>query len=165
MRRWHYVTGFLLFGILLWLLLVWMPGEGGMQGSASGEAGTTKTVVETDRAPAAIGPYSQGVIAGNTLYLAGQIGLVPETGELAGDDIVSQARQAFRNLQAVCEAGGYGFEDVVSVEVYLADLDNYEVFNKIYAEYFEGYRPARAVTEVSRIPRDALVEIKMTAVK
>ncbi|MDZ7772470.1 MAG: Rid family detoxifying hydrolase [Balneolaceae bacterium] len=161
MRRWHYVVGFLLLGALLWLLLIKLPGQGEPR---VGEA-TPKTVVETDRAPEAIGPYSQGVIAGNTLYLAGQIGLVPETGELAGEGMEAQARQVFRNLQAVCEAGGFGFEDVVSVEVYLADMGHYEAFNKIYAEYFEGYRPARAVTEVSRIPRDALLEIKMTAVK
>lgn len=164
MRRWHYVAGFLLLGALLWLLLVWRPGEGGMRPDTA-ETGTPKTVVETDRAPAAIGPYSQGVVAGNTLYLAGQIGLVPETGELAGDSMEAQARQVFRNLRAVCEAAGFGFEDVVSVEVYLADMDHYGAFNTIYAEYFEGYRPARAVTEVARIPRDALVEIKMTAVK
>ncbi len=157
MKRWLTATAFILAGAVLWYGLVYLPGPDG--------SGSDKTVIETDGAPAAIGPYSQGVVAGETLYLAGQIGLVPETGELAGDSLEAQVRQTFRNLRAVCEAGGFDFSDVVSVEVYLADLDDYETFNAIYREYFEGYRPARAVLEVSRLPRDALVEIKMTAVR
>lgn len=155
MKRWLTATAFVLAGAALWYGLFYLPGPDG----------SDKTVIETDGAPAAIGPYSQGVVAGETLYLAGQIGLVPETGELAGDSLEAQVRQTFRNLQAVCEAGGFDFSDVVSVEVYLADLDDYEAFNAIYREYFEGSRPARAVLEVSRLPRDALVEIKMTAVR
>lgn len=149
--------GLLLAGVTLWVVLVSFPDTQTSQ----------KTVVETDKAPAAIGPYSQGVVAGETLYLAGQIGLVPESGELAGDslDLEAQARQTFRNLRAVSEAAGYSFSDVVSVEVYLADMDDYGDFNAIYGEFFEGYRPARAVVEVARLPRDALVEVKMTAVK
>lgn len=155
MKRWLTATALVLAGAALWYGLVYLPGP----------EGADKTVIETERAPAAIGPYSQGVVAGNTLYLAGQIGLVPETGELAGETLEAQVRQTFRNLRAVCKAGGFDFSDVVSVEVYLADLDDYDAFNAIYREYFEGYRPARAVLEVSRLPREARVEIKMTAVR
>lgn len=155
MKKWMIPLGLLLAGAAIWLVLAYLPDS----------QTSRRTVIETDRAPAAIGPYSQGVVAGETLYLAGQIGLVPETGELAGDSLEAQARQTFRNLRAVCEAAGYSFSDVVSVDVYLADMDHYGAFNAIYGEFFEGYRPARAVVEVARLPRNALVEVKMTAVK
>jgi 2-iminobutanoate/2-iminopropanoate deaminase len=104
-------------------------------------------------------------LVGNTLYAAGQIGLVPETGELAGEDLESQTRQALNNLQAVLEEAGFTMNEVVSVDVYLKNLDDYSEFNEIYAEYFSESKPARAVVEVSRIPRDAKVEIKLEAVK
>lgn len=104
-------------------------------------------------------------MVGNTLYAAGQIGLVPETGELAGEDLESQTRQTLNNLRAVLEAAGYSLSDVVSVDVYLDDLENYSVFNDIYSEYFSESKPARGVVEVARIPRDAKVEIKLVAVK
>jgi 2-iminobutanoate/2-iminopropanoate deaminase len=126
-----------------------------------------RTIIQTENAPTAIGPYSQAVVVGNTLYAAGQIGLVPETGELAGDDLESQTRQTLDNLKAVLEAGGFSLSDsdVVSVDVYLDDLDNYTAFNEIYSEYFYDSKPARGVVEVSRIPRDAKVEVKLMAVK
>lgn len=124
-----------------------------------------RSIIQTDNAPAAIGPYSQAVMVGNTLYAAGQIGLVPETGELAGEDLESQTRQTLNNLRAVLEAAGYSLSDVVSVDVYLDDLENYSVFNDIYSEYFSESKPARGVVEVARIPRDAKVEIKLVAVK
>lgn len=121
-------------------------------------------VIVSDAAPEAIGPYSQGIRSGNTLWFSGQIGLDPETGELSGD-IESQTRQVFRNLQAVGDAAGFSLGDVVAVEVYLADIGHYQAFNEIYAEYFEEDPPARAVVEVSELPRGALVEVKMTAVR
>lgn len=123
-----------------------------------------RIIIQTDNAPAAIGPYSQGILAGHTLYTAGQIGLVPETGEMAGEDLESQARQTLDNLNAVLEEAGFSMNDVVSVDVYLSDLSDYSAFNEIYAEYFSESRPARAVVEVTRIPRDAKVEIKLVAV-
>lgn len=123
-----------------------------------------RTIIQTDNAPAAIGPYSQAIMVGNTLYTAGQIGLVPGTGEMAGEDLESQSRQALDNLKAVLEEAGFSMEDVVSVDVYLHDLDDYSAFNEIYAEYFSESKPARAVVEVSGIPRDAKVEIKLVAV-
>lgn len=123
-----------------------------------------QTVIETENAPAAIGPYSQGIVAGNTLYAAGQLGLLPETGLMAGDGLEAQTRQAMENLGAVLEAAGMGFENVVSVDVFLTDIENFLAFNAIYSEYFTQNRPARAVVEASRLPRDALVEIKLIAV-
>ncbi|MDZ7720490.1 MAG: RidA family protein [Balneolaceae bacterium] len=124
-----------------------------------------RTIIQTKNAPAAIGPYSQAILVGNTLYAAGQIGLVPESGELVGEDLESQTRQALHNLQAVLEEAGFTMNDVVSVDVYLSDLNDYSAFNEIYAEYFLEGRPARGVVEVSRIPRDAKVEIKLVAVR
>jgi len=129
------------------------------------EETSRRTLIQTENAPAAIGPYSQAILVGNTLYAAGQIGLVPGTGELAGEDLESQTRQIFHNLQAVLEEAGFTMQDVVSVDVYLNDLDDYSSFNEIYAEYFSESKPARGVVEVSRIPRDAKVEIKLVAVR
>ncbi|NBC02525.1 MAG: deaminase [Bacteroidetes bacterium] len=129
------------------------------------EKPSQRTIIQTENAPAAIGPYSQAILVGNTLYAAGQIGLVPETGELAGEDLESQTRQTLHNLQAVLDEAGFTMNDVVSVDVYLRNLDDYSSFNEIYTEYFSESKPARGVVEVSRIPRDAKVEIKLVAVK
>lgn len=124
-----------------------------------------RIIIETEHAPAAIGPYSQGIVTGNTLYASGQIGLVTGTGELAGEDLESQTRQTLENLRAVLNAAGFSMNDVISVDVYLDDLENYSAFNEIYAEYFAEVKPARAVVEVAGIPRDAKVEIKLVAVE
>ncbi|PWN06747.1 hypothetical protein DDZ15_08955 [Rhodohalobacter mucosus] len=126
---------------------------------------TEKIIIDTDEAPAAIGPYSQGILAGNTLYAAGQLGLDPETGEMAGEDLESQTRKALDNLGVVLEAAGMSFQDVVSVDVFLSDIENFSAFNTIYSEYFTETLPARAVVEAARLPRDALVEIKAVAVR
>jgi len=126
---------------------------------------TEKEIIHTENAPGAVGVYSQAVRAGNTLYLAGQIGLIPGSGDLAGDDTESQTRQTLDNIQAVLEAAGYQLTDVVQAQVYLDDLDDYGLFNEIYVEYFPENPPARAVVEASRIPLDAKVEIMVTAVK
>lgn len=126
---------------------------------------SNRTIIQTENAPAAIGPYSQAILVGHTLYAAGQIGLIPGTGEMAGEDLESQTRQALNNLQAVLDEAGFTMRDVVSVDVYLSDLNDYSAFNDIYAEYFSESKPARGVVEVSRIPRDARVEIKLVAVR
>lgn len=123
-----------------------------------------KRVIKTDDAPGAIGIYSQAIEAGNTLYLSGQIGILPENKELAGDDIRSQTHQALKNIRAVLDAAGYNMEDIVSAQVFIADMDDYAAFNEVYVEYFPHDPPARAVVEVSRIPLDAKVEIKTIAV-
>ncbi len=123
-----------------------------------------RQVITTDRAPEAIGPYSQGILAGNTLYAAGQIGLNPLSGEMAGDDLESQTIQTLENLKAVVEAAGMSMEQVVEAQVFLADINDFTHFNELYSEYFLENPPARAVIEASALPRNALVEIKLTAV-
>jgi 2-iminobutanoate/2-iminopropanoate deaminase len=130
-----------------------------------GQTDLEREIIVTEDAPAAIGPYSQAVRVGQTLYLAGQIGLDPATGQLITGGIEAETRQVMTNIQAVLAAAGYAFEDVVQVQVYLADLDDYGTFNTLYAEYFGEYPPARAVVQVDRLPREARVEVMITAVK
>lgn len=124
-----------------------------------------KRVISTDNAPASIGVYSQAIQSGKTLYLSGQIGLIPDTRELAGDDLASQTHQTLKNIKSVLEAAGYAMSDVVKVQVFLDNMDDYGAFNDIYTTYFTEAPPARAVVEVSRIPLDAKVEIMVTASK
>ncbi|MFW6010346.1 MAG: RidA family protein [Gemmatimonadota bacterium] len=119
--------------------------------------------IHTDRAPAAIGPYSQAIDLDGLVFTAGQIGLDPDSGEFAGPDVESQARQVMANLAAVLDAAGAGFEDVVKTTVYLADMDEFEKVNSIYGEHFEAPFPARSTVEAGRLPRDARVEIDVVA--
>ena len=123
---------------------------------------TLKTV-KTDKAPAAIGPYSQGISAGPWRFVSGQLGMNPQTGELVSDDLAPQARQALQNLKQIVLAGGCTMEQIAAVDVYLTDMNNFAEFNKIYEEFFTGHRPARAVVEVSALPKGAVVEIKCMA--
>jgi 2-iminobutanoate/2-iminopropanoate deaminase len=120
-------------------------------------------VIATDKAPAAIGPYSQGIGAGPWLYVSGQIGLEPKSGNLVSDDFAAQARQALANLRSIIETSGHALIDVVSVDVFLTDISRFASFNQIYEEFFAGHKPARAVVEVSSLPKGALVEIKCIA--
>lgn len=117
-----------------------------------------KTVIKTDRAPAAIGTYSQAVRAGNTVYLSGQIPLDPDHGELVTGDIAVQIRQVFDNLTAVAEAAGGSLDDAVKLTVYLTDLGHFSAVNEIMAEYFSEPYPARAAVGVASLPRNAEVE-------
>ena len=133
--------------------------------SACAGGGGNREVISTPDAPAAIGPYSQGIRVGNTLYLAGQIALDPATGKLVEGDIEAQTHRALKNLGAVLKAAGFDYSDVVQVQAYLADLHDYKAMNDVYATYFSESKPARAVVEAARIPRDALIEIMMVAVK
>ena len=133
--------------------------------SACTDGGGNREVISTLDAPAAIGPYSQGIRVGNTLYLAGQIALDPVTGKLVAGDIESQTHRVLKNLGAVLKAAGFHYSDVVQVQAFLEDLIDYNSMNDIYATYFNESKPARAVVEAARIPRDALVEIMMVAVK
>lgn len=124
------------------------------------------TVVTSPDAPAPIGPYSQAVQAGNTIYVSGQIAL-DAAGQLIGEgDVQAQTHQVMRNVRAVLAAGGYQLQDVVKCSIFVKDLGNFGVINEIYGSYFgAGPYPARETVEVSRLPKDVLVEISCIAVK
>lgn len=134
--------------------------------SAPEDASAERRVIATDDAPDAIGPYSQAVQVGNTLYCAGQIGLDPATGALVDGGIEAETRRALENLQAILADAGFSMADVVQTNVYLADLDDYDAMNEVYASFFdEAAAPARAAVQVARLPRDARVEITITAAR
>jgi reactive intermediate/imine deaminase len=118
-----------------------------------------KTIINTDKAPQAIGTYSQAVKVNNTVYLSGQIPLVPETMEMVDGDIEAQIHRVFQNLTAVCEAAGGKLKDIVKLNIFLTDLSNFATVNKVMAEYFEQPYPARAAIGVSQLPKDADVEM------
>jgi len=120
--------------------------------------------IQTQQAPGAIGPYSQAIAAPPFLFVSGQLGLVPATGAMAGDDLSSQARQAIENLLRIVEAGGSDLSHIVSVDVFLTDMTLFGEFNAIYQGFFTDHRPARAVVEVSALPKGGRVEIKCVAV-
>ena len=121
--------------------------------------------IHTVSAPAAIGPYSQGVTAGNIAYISGQLPIDPATGEFAGADIVSQTRQSLLNMKAILEANGMTMADVVKTTVLLADIGEFAAMNQVYAEFFAEPYPARAAFQVAALPRGAKVEIEAIAVK
>ena len=122
-----------------------------------------KKVISTDRAPQAIGPYSQAVQNGNLLFLSGQIPLDPTTGEAVSGGIDVAARQVFQNLRAVCEAAGLGLGNIVQLRVYLTDLGDFAAVNEIMEEYIEPPYPARAAVGVASLPRGVAIEIEATA--
>jgi len=122
-----------------------------------------RTIVSTDRAPGAIGPYNQGIRAGDLLFTAGQIPLDPVTMEIVGQTAAEQARQALSNARAVVEAGGLSLADVVKVTVFIRDMGAFAAINEVYATFFPEAPPARSVVEVSRLPKDVLVEVEMIA--
>lgn len=121
------------------------------------------TPIHSESAPAAIGPYAQAVTHGGLVYCSGQIGLVPGTKSLAGDDVATQARQALQNLSAVLAAAGSGLDRVVSATVYLLDMADFAAMNEVYAEAFQGWKPARATVAVSGLPMGCRVEISVIA--
>ena len=118
-----------------------------------------KQIIHTDNAPKAIGTYSQAVKVGTTVYLSGQIPLVPETMEMVEGDIKVQIHQVFKNLQAVIEASGGSFADIAKLNIFLIDLSNFAAVNEIMAEYFQQPYPARAAVGVAQLPRGAEVEM------
>ena len=118
-----------------------------------------KRAISTDQAPQAIGTYSQAVAVGDTVYLSGQIPLVPETMELVGDDIKVQIRQVFDNLSAVAAAAGGDLRDVVKINVFLTELENFPAVNEVMATYFKEPYPARAAIGVASLPKEAQVEM------
>jgi reactive intermediate/imine deaminase len=115
--------------------------------------------IHSNRAPAAIGPYSQAIRSGQTVYLSGQTPLDPVTGVLVEGDIAVQARRAFDNLKAVCEAAGGSFEDVVRIGLYLTNLSDFAAVNAVMAEYFSAPYPARSTIEVAGLPKDSAFEV------
>ncbi len=124
-----------------------------------------RRVIATDRAPAAIASYSQAIQVGETLYLAGQIGLDPATRELVPGGLQAEARRALDNCKAILEAAGFTLADIVQVQVFLADIGDYAALNEVYTGYFPPPAPARAAVAVAALPRGARVEMLMTAVR
>jgi reactive intermediate/imine deaminase len=118
-----------------------------------------KTIISTDNAPSAIGTYSQAVKVNNTVYLSGQIPLVPATMMVVSDDFTEQTHQVFKNLVAVCDAAGGNINDMVKVNIFLIDLANFATVNEVMSQYFQKPYPARAAVQVSRLPKDVLIEI------
>jgi 2-iminobutanoate/2-iminopropanoate deaminase len=120
-------------------------------------------IIATDRAPQAIGPYSQAVRIGDLIFCSGQIPMDPETGELVTGDIGAQTERVLENLQAVLQAAGAGMDGVVKCTVFLADMNDFAAMNEVYGRFFEKDPPARAAVEVSRLPKDVGVEIEAVA--
>ncbi len=118
-----------------------------------------KTIINTDNAPSAIGTYSQAVKVNNTVYLSGQIPLVPATMEIVSEDFTEQTQQVFKNLVAVCEAAGGNINDMVKVNIFLQDLANFATVNEVMSQYFTQPYPARAAVQVARLPKDVAIEI------
>ena len=122
-------------------------------------------IIHTEKAPAAIGPYSQAVQAGNLLFVSGQIPVDPATGNFAGEDITTQAHQSLTNVKNILEAAGYTLADVVKTTVLLDDMANFAAVNDVYAQYFTENCPARACFAAKALPKGALVEIEAIAAK
>jgi 2-iminobutanoate/2-iminopropanoate deaminase len=123
-----------------------------------------REIITTDKAPGAIGPYSQAVKTGGMVYCSGQIPIDPTTGEFVSSDIAEQTEQVLKNLAAVLEAANTNLENVVKTTVFLADMSDFAAMNEVYARYFDGTKPARATVQAARLPRDAKVEIECIAV-
>jgi 2-iminobutanoate/2-iminopropanoate deaminase len=123
----------------------------------------SRTAVHTDKAPAAVGPYSQGIIANGFVFTAGQTGTVPGTKQLAEGGIEAQTRQVFANIKAILEAAGTGLDKVVKTTVFLKDLNDFAAMNAVYATYFPGDPPARSTFQVARLPGDAMIEVETIA--
>ena len=119
--------------------------------------------ISTEKAPAAIGPYSQAIQAGNLLFCSGQIPLDPLSGEIVAGDVRRQAEQVMENIAAVLSAGGAGFADVVKATVYLVDMNDFAVVNEVYGRYFSEHKPARSTVAVKALPRGVLLEIEVIA--
>lgn len=119
-------------------------------------------IINTERAPKAVGPYSQAIIANGFVFCAGQIGLEPQKGNLV-DGIENQTHQVIKNLQAVLEEAGSSLEHIVKTTIFLQDMNDFATVNEIYGSYFEAHKPARATIQVARLPKDALVEIEAVA--
>ncbi len=132
--------------------------------SASIRSEEMKKEVKTDKAPQAIGPYSQGIVANGFVFCSGQIPIVPQTGQLSTGSIEDQTRQVLKNVNAVLEAAGTSLDNVVKATVFLQDMNDFTAMNKVYAEFFKTPFPARAAVQVARLPKDVKVEIEVIAI-
>ena len=126
---------------------------------------SNRTPISTDHAPQAIGHYSQAIAAGELLFLSGQIALDPSSGQIAAQDIEGQTRRVMENIRGVLEAGGSSLERVVKTTIFLKSMNDFPKVNEIYGSYFKSNPPARSTVEVSRLPKDVLVEIECTALR
>lgn len=126
---------------------------------------TRRQTIATERAPRAIGPYVQAVQVGEWIFVSGQIPLDPETGELVPGGIREQTDRVLQNIRAILEAAGSSLDQVVKATVYLTDLNDFSEMNEVYARYFPGEKPARATVQVSRLPRDARIEMDVIALR
>jgi len=124
-----------------------------------------KKVINTEKAPAALGPYSQAIEVNGMLFVSGQIPFVPETMTCISDDVQEQTKQALENVKAVLEEAGYSLKDVVKAGVFIKNMDDFTKINEVYNEYLGDVKPARACVEVARLPKDVKVEIEVIAVK
>ena len=124
-----------------------------------------KQVIQTNNAPQAIGPYSQAIMAGDTLYVSGQIPVVSATGAIVSDKVEDQARQVMENVKAVVEAAGLTLGHVVKTSVFIKNMDDFGTINAVYSQYFKENCPARACVEVARLPKDVLLEMEAIAVR
>lgn len=122
-------------------------------------------VVSTDKAPQAIGPYSQGMDTGQIIYTSGQLGIDPQNGELISTSIEDEARQSLENVKAVLSEAGAELEDVIKTTVFVKDLNQFTNINEVYAEFFSDHKPARSCVEVARLPKDGNIEIEAIAIK
>ena len=123
-----------------------------------------KRIIHTDKAPAAVGPYVQAIQAGNLLFASGQLGLIPESGQLP-EGIEAQTKQALANVQAILDEAGFARSDVVKTSVFLDDINDFGAMNAVYADFFGENKPARSCVEVANLPKGGLVEVEIIAVK
>ena len=125
----------------------------------------SKQLIFTSEAPAPIGPYSQAVLAGNTLYVSGQIALDPDTGELINENITEETHAVMKNMEAILRAAGFGFSDVAKCTIFIRDMGQFAIINEAYGQYFKSNPPARETVEVSKLPKNVNVEISCIAIK
>lgn len=124
-----------------------------------------KKIIQTENAPAALGPYSQAIEVNGMIFVSGQIPFVPETMTLVSNDVQDQTRQSLENVKAILEAAGYSLNDVVKATVFIKNMDDFTAINEVYNEYLGNVKPARACVEVARLPKDVKVEIEVIAFK
>lgn len=125
----------------------------------------SKQIIQTKEAPAPIGPYNQAILAGNTLYVSGQIPLDAQSGELINENITEETHQVMKNMEAILSEAGMGFSNVVKCSIFVKDMGNFATINEAYGKYFKQNPPARETVEVSRLPKDVNVEISCIAYK